>query len=427
MNRTGRRCRRVVSEDGLRPSDVLAAFFALGIAFLLAAAAAGVVNAIDDWPSGRWLALHLAFVGGISQLVLGASMFFAGAFLATTPPPRALVRALLVAWNIGAVLVAVGVTTRAHAVADGGVVLLIAGLALLAVALRTMQRRSLQRAVWATRWYYACAAFLAVGIVAGAALTHAVAWHHGDLLGAHLALNLAGWFGTAIVGTLHTFYPSVTQTRLAIPRLQPLTFAAWLLGVAALAGGLGFDFDVLVWAGWGALAAGGALLALNLAVSTRAATTPLSLPAQLIAGAQIFLVVGLATGVVVLASLGSPIPVAGPERAGLAILLLAGWLGLTVIGSLLHLLGVLARVRDLRRPIARESRGQRVLLPPAAVAGVAALGAGRLAEVGALTVIGGAAVVAVYAVLAGEIARRAARAGIFHMHIVKKELPTWPT
>jgi hypothetical protein len=28
-----------------------------------------------------------------------------------------------------------------------------------------------------------------------------------------MALNVAGWFGTAIVGTLHTFFPSKTFTQ----------------------------------------------------------------------------------------------------------------------------------------------------------------------------------------------------------------------
>jgi hypothetical protein len=49
------------------------------------------------------------FVGGVSQLVLGAAQFFAGAFLATDPPRRELVRVQLVTWNVGALLVAIGV------------------------------------------------------------------------------------------------------------------------------------------------------------------------------------------------------------------------------------------------------------------------------------------------------------------------------
>jgi hypothetical protein len=61
----------------LRPSDLLAAFFATGIAFLLAGAAVAVVHATTGWVAGHWLALHLVFVGGVSQLVLGAGQFSA--------------------------------------------------------------------------------------------------------------------------------------------------------------------------------------------------------------------------------------------------------------------------------------------------------------------------------------------------------------
>lgn len=75
----------------LRPSDLLAAFFTAGIACLVAGGAVALADALADWPAGRWLALHLLLVGGVSQLVLGAGQFFAGAFLATDPPPRWLI------------------------------------------------------------------------------------------------------------------------------------------------------------------------------------------------------------------------------------------------------------------------------------------------------------------------------------------------
>jgi hypothetical protein len=93
---------------------VLAVFFAAGLTFLAAGAMAGLASALTDTPWLHWPALHLAFLGGVSQLVL--------------------------------------------------------------------------------------------------------------------ALNLAGRLGTAIVGTLHTFFPSLTQTRLRLPRLQAPTFVAWLFG-----------------------------------------------------------------------------------------------------------------------------------------------------------------------------------------------------
>jgi nitrite reductase (NO-forming) len=341
---------RAASAATPRPTDVLAAFFACAIAFLLAAAGALVAGLAAGFEHGRWLALHLAFVGGVSQLVLGAGQFFAAAFLATGPPPRRLVGAQLAAWNAGALLVAAGVPTGAEPAVWAGAAQLAVGLALFVAGLRWMRRRSLQRFPWAVRWYEACAVFLGVGVLAGALLATG-AGVGGDLLGAHLALNLAGWFGTAIVGTLHTFYPSLTGTRLRLPRLQAPTFAAWTGGVAALAAGAAVGSEGMLAIGWLALLAAAALLAANLLACTRRARRPLSLPARLVGAGQAFLVAALLLAALALVGDGAHAPLEGERRALLAALVIPGWLGLTVLGSLVHLLGVLVRVRDLRRPV----------------------------------------------------------------------------
>jgi hypothetical protein len=65
---TARQCRRKPRprrEGELRPADVVGAFFVCGIGFLLAAAAIGIAQWLTPWPWGHWLALHLAFVGGV--------------------------------------------------------------------------------------------------------------------------------------------------------------------------------------------------------------------------------------------------------------------------------------------------------------------------------------------------------------------------
>ena len=79
---------------------------------------------------------------------------------------------------------------------------------------------------------------------------------HGSLLGAHLAFNLGGWLGGAIVGTLHTFAPSLTRSMLHFPRLQPLTFGFWSSGIGLLALGYGFGNEGLAIAGWSLLVRG---------------------------------------------------------------------------------------------------------------------------------------------------------------------------
>jgi nitrite reductase (NO-forming) len=341
-----------------RPTEVLAAFFTAALAMLAAAAVAVVLDVATDTGRLHWLALHLALLGGVSQLVLGAAQFFVCAFLATTPPSRRLVRMQLGVWNAGTLLVATGVMARADPLAEAGGLLLAAGLALFAVSLRAMQRRSLQRARWAVRWYQGSAACLVAGVVVGVLLARGAGWEHGSLLGAHLALNVAGWLGTAIVGTLHTFFPSLTGTQLRFGRLQGPTLVLWLGGVAALALAAALSIDPLAVLAWLMLTTAAALLTLNVLASLQVRALPLSLPARLVALAQPFLPMGLALALVVTIRSGTAGPLESGVRPALSILLLAGWIALTVAGSLIHLLSVLARVRrfTLAMPAARPAR-----------------------------------------------------------------------
>lgn len=390
----------------------MAAFFAVALLMLLAAAVAGVADALTGRPWLHWLALHLALLGGVSQLVLGAGQFFACAFLATDPPSRRLVRAQLVSWNAGTALVAVGVPTGVDGLTDAGAALVGVGLTLFALALRGMQRSSLQRAPWAVRWYMTCAACLALGALVGALLARGTAWSHGSLLGAHLALNLGGWLGTAIVGTLHTFFPSLTQTRLRHPRLQTPTFWLWLLGVAGLAAGAAGGSQAVVATGWLVLALSATSLSVNLIASLRGADAALTLPARLIAVAQCFLVAGLVTALAATLRDGFGDAFVGQARGALAALLVGGWIGLTVAGALLHLLAVVARVRHvaLAMPAPRPLR-DRALSGGAALA-IAALALSHWTGLGELARPAAVALLGVAGVLGAQIltlARRALR------------------
>ncbi len=389
---------------------MLAAFFVLGIAYLVAGACVAMVHAATGWAPGHWLALHLVFVGGVSQLVLGAGQFFAGAFLATDPPRRSLFRLQLAAWNAGTLLVAVGVPDHREVAAIAGGALLAVGLVAFVGGLRAMRRRSLQRMPWAVRWYEACAVFLGVGVLIGVMLATGVRWTAGSLLGAHMALNLAGWFGTAVVGTLHTFFPSLTQTLLRFPALQRPTFACWTLGVWALAAGYAFDSGSLVIVGWTALVLAAALLCVNLVASLRASPAELSLPARLIVAAQASLVLALVLALVTALSGQATSPPLESERAAIAILLLPGWLGLTVAGSLLHLLSVLARVRSLGRPLPAPRPARDRTLVGVAMFGVLALAAASSGPAPVLDVAATGALVAAYLVLGALVLSRTARA-----------------
>ncbi|MBX5470310.1 MAG: hypothetical protein IRZ21_10470 [Thermoleophilaceae bacterium] len=412
----GRRCRaRRIDPDGPRPSDLLATFFTAALAMLVAAGGAAIAHAATGDERLHWLALHLALLGGVSQLVLGAGQFFVCAFLATTPPSRRLVAVQLAVWNAGTAIVAIGVPRALDPLIDAGGGLIAAGLVLFAVGMGAMQRRSLQRTPWAVRWYQGSAACLVVGALVGVLLGRGTAWTHGSLLGAHLALNVAGWLGTAIVGTLHTYFPSLTGTLLRFPRLQGPTYLLWLGGVCELALGAAFAIDPLTAVGWLQLTAAAALLAANIAASLRARTVTLSLAGRVVALAQAFLPAGLAVALIATLVDGAAAPLLPPVRAPLAILLLAGWVGLTVAGSLLHLLAVLARVRQflLAMPTPRPARDSALT----ALAGLA-VATWALAQVPALGVLdtpASALRIAALLVLATRIlalALRAAGAGV---------------
>jgi nitrite reductase (NO-forming) len=395
----------------MRPSSLLAVFFAAGLAMLAGGGAAAVTYAAGAGSGDelRWVALHLTLLSGVSQLVLGAAQFFVCAFLATDPPPRRLLGAQLATWNAGTLLVATGVPLEARPLVDAGGALIVAGLVLFALGLRGMQKRSLQQARWAVRWYQACAACLGAGALIGVAMADDVTWTAGSLLGAHLALNLGGWLGTAIVGTLHTFFPSLTGTRLRFPRLQGPTFVLWLLGVAALAVGAAYDVAALVALGWLELAAAAALLGANMAASLLAAPRPLRLPARLLAAGHAMLLAGTLVALAASLADNAHAPFTGAWRDTSAALLLAGWIGLTVAGSLLHLLSVLRRVRAGHPPPTPRPWRDRLLAGAATVA-IALLAAGTAGDVRALRVTAGAATLAVTALLAFRIAALAAAA-----------------
>jgi nitrite reductase (NO-forming) len=352
---------------------VLGTFFLAGLLSMAAAAVAALVHALGGPYWLHWVALHLLFLGGISQLVIGAGQFFVCAFLATDPPPRRLVHAQLATWNAGTALVAVGVPTAEPHLVEAGAALIGAGLVLYAVALLGMERRSLQHAPWALRWYQASAGCLAVGALLGALMARGTLWVHGSLLGAHLALNLGGWFGLAIVGTLHTLFPSLTQTRLRHPRLQPPTFWLWLGGIVALATGAAFAQAAVLVAGWALLLAAASLLCFNLLACLHAGVRPLPLSVRLLSIAQAFLPAGLTVALVSTLTDGAYGPFVGAPRAALAALLAAGWIGLTVAGALLHLLAILGRIRRFTLPMPRPRPVRDRALTLAAGLGVATL------------------------------------------------------
>jgi nitrite reductase (NO-forming) len=368
---------------------MLAAYFIPALVFLVAGGFAALLNAVADPVWARWLSLHLLLLGGVSQLVLGAAQFFAAAFLATDPPRRRMVQAQLVVWNAGVLLVAVGRPTGSTAAISAGGLLILVGLSLFVAGLLDMKKRSLQSNRWAVLWYGTAALSLSLGALVGVRLADGPTGDYAGLFTAHLMLNLFGWMGTAIVGTLHTFFPSLTGTRLAFPKLESRTFLAWVAGVALVAIGPALDSTLAAAIGWLSLALAAAFLMVNLITSLRRRTAPSGLPVLLIATAQPFLLAALLIGFCTTLSDGVSGPLVAEAGSMMPTLILAGWVGFTVAGSLLHLLAMLARVRSgfaFAMPSPKPVRDR--LVTVAAVLGVSALAASALIPSDALAAAG---------------------------------------
>jgi hypothetical protein len=180
--------------------------------------------------------------------------------------------------------------------------------------------------------------------------------------------------------------------------------------VTALAASYGLGLGALVAVGWAGLAFGAGLLSINLLASLRAAPTALALSARLIAVAQGCLLVALAIALAHALTHDPMSGLYGTTRTVMAVLLLPGWLGLTVAGALLHLLAVLARVRDLTQPLPTARPVQDVVVSGAAVLGVLTLAAGRAGVLPGSNAPALAILVSAYLVLSALVVARLARA-----------------
>jgi hypothetical protein len=182
--------------------------------------------------------------------------------------------------------------------------------------------------------------------------------------------------------------------------------------VTGLALGYGFALAGLATAGWIVLGLAAALLLANVIGAVVAAVTPLSLPARIVGVGQLFLLAGVVVAAVAAIDLGPEHALAGSTRAAVATLLVAGWIGLTVAGSLLHLLALLNRVRDLRRGMPEPHGLRDGAIATAAAIAVGALALAHLLDDADAADVAAVLVAVVYAGLGARVVQLAARAAI---------------
>ncbi|MFJ1976152.1 multicopper oxidase domain-containing protein [Streptomyces albogriseolus] len=190
---------------------------AIVVAWLALFAVAG--SAHHFLPHASWLLVHTLLLGAVTNAVVVWSGHFAASVLRLPEANRGTPAALrLACLNAGAVAVIGGMfLDRRPAVLVGGG-LVAAAVTAHAVWLVRLLRRALPgRFSMTVRYYIAAAALLPAGAALGVLMAR------GDLGGdlperlllAHEMINLLGWVGLTVAGTLITLWPTMLRTRVA--------------------------------------------------------------------------------------------------------------------------------------------------------------------------------------------------------------------
>jgi nitrite reductase (NO-forming) len=202
-----------------------------------------VVAAHQVVPAPRWLMIHLLLLGAVTHSILVWSQHFADALLHTAPRDgerrnQAVRLALL---NAGVAVVVAGIVTGHWLVTAVGATAVALAVGWHGAALLAQMRRSLPARFGATvRYYVAAAALLPVGAFLGVLMARGLGdtWHM-KVMVAHAAVNVLGWMGLTVVGTLVTLWPTMLRTRIAEGAEHAARLALPVLvgGVVVAAGG----------------------------------------------------------------------------------------------------------------------------------------------------------------------------------------------
>jgi nitrite reductase (NO-forming) len=190
---------------------------AIVAAWLAALLTVGLIGVFR--PVTSWLPVHLLLLGAVSNAILIWSRHFADALLRLPEGTSRRGEAQrLVLFNVGAVAVVAGMVwdSMAAVLVGAAVVAVVAGWH--AVVLLVRMRRALPSRFGTTlRYYVAAAALLPVGAALGVAMAPDTLSKtaHAQLALAHVVINLLGWMGLTVVGTLVTLWPTMLHTRVA--------------------------------------------------------------------------------------------------------------------------------------------------------------------------------------------------------------------
>lgn len=308
-----------------------------------------VSTVIHQWvPAPRWLMLHLLFLGAISHAILVWSQHFAVALLHTpaTKQDRRTQSWRLILVNLGTAVVVVGVLASQWPITSAGAAMV--GIAVIwhGINLVTKVRGALgSRFAFTVRYYIAAAIFLPLGAVLGTLLSHGFADPtHAQVKLSHALLNILGWMGLTVLGTLVTLWPTMLRTKMLDAAITASQRALPVLVISVLTAGVAAVLGSLWIAGLGLAGYLAGLISLLIPFAQTARVKPPRTYATLSAGMALLWFAGslayLLVGLIVGAIQGNSWEVAESYFAWIAPYLAAGFGAQILVGALSYLLPV---------------------------------------------------------------------------------------
>jgi nitrite reductase (NO-forming) len=293
-------------------------------------------------PAPRWLLLHLMLLGAVTNAIMVWSRHFADALLHTPPRDgdRRAQSARLLLLNLGVLVVLAGVLSSVWQVTAVGATAVAVAAAWQGLALLRLTRRALPCRFGGTvRYYVAAAGFLPVGAALGAGLAGGLTGaFHEQVVVAHATVNVLGWVGLTVVGTLVTLWPTMLRTRIAdgAERAARRALPVLVLAIVTAAGGALAGVQVVAALGVVGYLAGLALMTRPFIAAARR-SPPSSYPTRSVLAGVCWLLCCLATLAIGIAT-ASSWGVAGDRVGRIAPYLAAGFGAQVLLGALSYLL-----------------------------------------------------------------------------------------
>ena len=187
------------------------------VLWLLAVVFVAALNPFFAHP--EWLMIHLLLLGAATNAIVVWSRHFADALLHTAPRPseRREQSQRLLLLNAGVLAVVVGVPAGWWELTlAGATAVVVAVLWHAAVLVRHMRRALPSRFGAMVRYYVVAACFLPLGATLGTLLAMGMPDElEPRLVLAHASVNILGWMGLSVLGTLVTLWPTMLRTRIA--------------------------------------------------------------------------------------------------------------------------------------------------------------------------------------------------------------------